>query len=88
MCRCTRQWGLDRRLPRGQRSRLETTGALLRAIRSQGQGLAKAITADGVYKIVWGYSAMLGFKIGAHALRATAATNALDHQADMAKVQE
>ena len=29
-----------------------------------------------------------GFKIGAHALRATAATNALDHQADIAKVQE
>jgi site-specific recombinase XerD len=26
--------------------------------------------------------------IGAHALRATAATNALDHQADIAKVQE
>ena len=31
---------------------------------------------------------MLGFEIGAHALRATAATNALDHQADIAKVQE
>ena len=29
-----------------------------------------------------------GFEIGAHALRATAATNALDHQADIAKVQE
>ena len=35
-----------------------------------------------------GYSAELGFEIGAHALRATAATNALDHQADIAKVQE
>ena len=34
------------------------------------------------------YSARLGFEIGAHALRATAATNALDHQADIAKVQE
>ncbi len=34
------------------------------------------------------YSAALGFKIGAHALPATAATNALDHQADIAKVQE
>jgi integrase/recombinase XerD len=30
----------------------------------------------------------LGFEIGAHALRATAATNALDHQADIAKVPE
>ena len=29
-----------------------------------------------------------GVSIGAHALRATAATNALDHQADIAKVQE
>jgi integrase/recombinase XerD len=37
---------------------------------------------------VRGYSAQLGFAIGAHALRATAATNALDHQADIAKVQE
>jgi integrase/recombinase XerD len=30
----------------------------------------------------------LGFEIGAPALRASAATNALDHQADIAKVQE
>jgi integrase/recombinase XerD len=34
------------------------------------------------------YSAQLGFEIGAHALRATAATNALDHEADIAEVQE
>jgi len=34
------------------------------------------------------YSAKLGFEIGTHALRATAATNALDNQADIAKVQE
>ena len=50
--------------------------------------LERAITADGVYKLVRGYSARLGFEIGAHALSATAATNALDHQADIAKVQE
>jgi integrase/recombinase XerD len=48
----------------------------------------KSITPDGVYKLVRHYSAMLGFEIGVHALRATAATNALDHQADIAKVQE
>jgi integrase len=36
----------------------------------------------------WRCPAALGFEIGAHALRATAATNALDHQADIAKVQE
>ena len=34
------------------------------------------------------FRSQLGFEIGAHALRATAATNALDHQADIAKVQE
>jgi hypothetical protein len=31
------------------------------------------------------YSGSLGFEIGAHSLRATAATNALDHQADIAE---
>ncbi len=49
---------------------------------------AQAITPDGVYRMVREYSARLGFEIGAHSLRATAATNALDHQADIAKVQE
>jgi integrase/recombinase XerD len=39
-----------------------------------------------IHKLVRGYLAQLGFEIGAHALRATAA--ALDHQADVAKVQE
>lgn len=34
------------------------------------------------------YSAALSFQVGVHALRATAATNALDHQSDIAKVQE
>ena len=67
---------------------LEATGALFRAVGNRAGGLAKAITADAIYKIVRGYSAKLGFEIGAHALRATAATNALDHQADIAKVQE
>ncbi|GKS68574.1 integrase [Nitrosomonas sp. PY1] len=46
------------------------------------------ITPDGIYKLVQRYSIKLGFRIGAHSLRATAATNALDHQADIAKVQE
>ena len=39
-------------------------------------------------KIVRGYSAALGFETEAHALRATAATHTLDHQTDIAKVQE
>ena len=65
------------------------TGALFRPIRNNCTGtLEKAITPDAVYKLVRQYSTELGFAIGAHALRATAATNALDHQADIAKVQE
>jgi site-specific recombinase XerD len=68
---------------------VDENGALFRPVRNNRTGrLERAITADGVYKLVRTYSAQLGFEIGAHALRATAATNALDHQADIAKVQE
>jgi integrase/recombinase XerD len=67
----------------------DDAGALFRPVRNNRTGdLAGAITPDGVYKLVRAYSAALGFEIGAHALRATAATNALDHAADIAKVQE
>jgi integrase/recombinase XerD len=67
----------------------DPSGALFRPLRnSQGGSREKAITPDGVYKLVRRYSTLLGFAIGAHALRATAATNALDHEADIAKVQE
>jgi site-specific recombinase XerD len=51
----------------------------------------KAITADGVYKCVLAYAAQARISVegfGVHSLRATAATNALDHEADIAKVQE
>lgn len=68
---------------------LEENGALFRSASNNCvEGSQKAITPDAVYKMVREYSEKLGFKIGAHALRATAATNALDHQADIAKVQE
>lgn len=50
--------------------------------------LEKALTPDPVYRFVQGYSAALGFEISAHAPRATAATNAFDHPADIAKVQD
>lgn len=67
----------------------EDAGALFRPLHnSRVEGSQKALTPDAVYKLVRGYSAALGFEIGAHALRATAATNALDHHADIAKVQE
>ena len=67
----------------------DDNGALFRSVSNNRTSKAeRAITADGIYKLVRGYSAALGFEIGAHSLRATAATNALDHQADIAKVQE
>ena len=67
----------------------DDAGALFRPLRNNRTGkLDRAITPDGIYKLVRAYSAALGFEIGAHALRATAATNALDNQADIAKVQE
>jgi site-specific recombinase XerD len=71
----------------------ETTGSLFRPLRNNRpdadvNASLRGITPDAIYKMVTAYSAGLGFKIGAHALRATAATNALDHQADIAKVQE
>ncbi len=47
----------------------------------------RAILATLLYQ-VREYTAQLWSEIGAHSLRATAATNALDHQADIAKVQE
>ncbi|REE06553.1 site-specific recombinase XerD [Paraburkholderia sp. BL27I4N3] len=50
-----------------------------------------ALTADGVYKIVLAYAAAAKIKVqgfGVHSLRATAATNALEHEADIARVQE
>jgi integrase/recombinase XerD len=65
------------------------TARCFRPIRNNRTGeLEKALTPDMIYKLVQKYPAELGFKTRAHALRATAATNALDHQADIAKVQE
>ncbi len=69
---------------------LDESGALFRPVRNNRTSrLEDAITADGLYRTVQSlFPGELGFLIGAHALRATAATNALDHQADIAKVQE
>lgn len=68
----------------------DKTGALFRPLRALASSSA-SITPDGVYKMLAGYAAKLKFDIsgfGPHSLRATAATNALDHDADIAKVQE
>jgi site-specific recombinase XerD len=67
-------------------------GALFRPVRNNTGGTMEgAVTADGVYKMVQRYAERVGVNIegfGAHSLRATAATNALDHEADITKVQE
>lgn len=67
----------------------DESGPLFRSL-SNNRSMSKtaAITTDAVYKIVQFYSEKLGFRIGVHSLRATAATNALENNADIAKVQE
>lgn len=68
-------------------------GALFRPVRNNVTGvMVDAITPDGVYRMILTYAEATKIahieRLGAHALRATAATNALDHGADIAKVQE
>jgi integrase/recombinase XerD len=64
-------------------------GALFRPIRNNRTGtLERALSTDGVYKIMRRYSTELGIPSSPHVARATAATNALDNGADIAKVQE
>lgn len=62
-------------------------GPLFQPVRKPGLPM----TGDGVYKCIRSYAASAGLAVdglGVHGLRATAATNALDHEADIAKVQE
>lgn len=70
----------------------DVQGALFRPIRNNVHSDARAsVTPDGVYKMLAGYAATVQINVegfGPHALRATAATNALDHEADIATVQE
>jgi len=66
-------------------------GALFRPVRNGRTGrLDQSITGDGIYKLLKRYGAKAGIQTDGlclHALRATAATNALEHQADIAYVQ-
>jgi integrase/recombinase XerD len=67
----------------------DTEGAIFRPVSNNRTGhLDNSITPESVYKLVRRYALALGLKIGAHALRATAAANALDHDADINKVRE
>ena len=67
-------------------------GALFRPVKNNvHENTGASITPDGVYKMLVGYASSIKMDVagfGPHALRATAATNALDHDADIAKVQE
>jgi len=68
-------------------------GALFRPIRNNVSGSVDgALTPQSIYAaVVKHYLEKIGVtgeRMGPHALRATAATNALDHEADIAKVQE
>jgi integrase/recombinase XerD len=66
----------------------DEAGALFRPLHHNREASSnKALTPDAVYKMVREYSGQLGFQVGAHALRATAATNALENEADLAKVR-
>jgi integrase/recombinase XerD len=71
----------------------ESGSALFRPVKNPGSSvLDKALTGNAVYKdVVQKYARAVGIEarsICVHGLRATAATNALDHEADIAKVQE
>ena len=71
----------------------DLVGPLFRPIRNRCAGhTATALTPGGVYsEVVVRYMKQVGIKgenMGPHALRATAATSALEHNADIAKVQE
>lgn len=56
----------------------------------RGRQTGAGVTANGIYALVGKYAKAAGIDVaglGVHGLRATAATNALEHEADIAKVQ-
>ncbi len=67
----------------------EPSAALFQSLHAD--DIKNGITADGVYKLLRVYAKEAKIDVqgfSPHSLRATAATNALDHEADIAKVQE
>lgn len=69
----------------------DRTAPLFRPVKNNATGsLDEAMTGDGIYKMLKAYAAAAGISVDGlclHALRATAATNALEHAADIAYVQ-
>jgi site-specific recombinase XerD len=56
----------------------------------RGSKAGRSLSADGIYKAVCHYAKVAGIDVaglGVHGLRVTAATNALEHHADIAQVQ-
>ena len=56
----------------------------------RGRQTVAGVKANGIYTLVAAYAKKAGIEVaglGVHGLRATAATNALEHEADIAKVQ-
>jgi site-specific recombinase XerD len=72
--------------------RADTKGALFRPVKSRTGNLESALSGTAIYgSIVKHYAKAAGIPLAAirpHGLRATAATNALENGADIAKVQE
>ena len=70
----------------------EANGALFRPVKSRTRNLSQAISGAAIYEdVVKHHAEKAGIPLAAvrpHGLRATAATNALEHGADIAKVQE
>jgi site-specific recombinase XerD len=83
----------DCRIERGRKlfHRPEKPGPSPRQLFQPFRRTGAALTADGVRKVVLDYAAKTRIElqgVDVHSLRATAATNALEHEADIAKVQE
>lgn len=70
----------------------ELNSALFRSLRIAAKSTTGALTVDALYNsVVMPYAKQIGMNVVGfcvHSLRATAATNALEHAADIAKVQE
>jgi integrase/recombinase XerD len=69
----------------------DKTAPLLQPVSNNTPGAGLAITPDNAYQMLAKYAAAAGIDVegfGPHALRATAATNALEHHAAIARVQE
>ncbi len=72
--------------------RNDLNGSLFRPVKNNATNdLLKPLSPNGIYEIIKKYAGEIGLDVPGfctHSLRATAATSALDHEADIAKVQE